>query len=439
MLGDRLGIAHATVALGEALVQSYRVESALAALEPVLVELADKPDEPVVIELDALLARAYSVGEQANRAMEVANRVLVRAERLDLVPVICRALATKGSALMNSGHNYEGMNTLRGVIGLAESRGLTEIAMRARTSLAAGLGHRDPVEALAMDRTLLEEARRAGIRVAAIIAVGNGAEAARTVGDWDWAETEAGALLASDIEREDRIWLLAQDLIIGRLRGEARADEQADFDREAAPVAGQAVQQTDIRDLEAWSALLEGRFGEASRLWEATASASPLNAPSALALAGRAWLWDGDAAGARAALEAGDATSIHGPFIEARRTALAAGIAALEGRPGEAMALYGRARDAMRDAHVMFELALVGLDMAVLLDPAAPAVEAAIEESRQILGRLGAGPLLVRLEAAADGPLRPTARLESRAGPAPAAERRTASSGRAAESNEARA
>ena len=163
--------------------------------------------------------------------------------------------------------------------------------------------------------------------------------------------------------------------------------------------------------------MLEGRFGEASRQWESTARASPLNAPSALALAGRARLWDGDIAGARAALEAGDATSVHGPFVEARRTALAAGIAALEGRPGEAIVLYGRARDAMRDAHVMFELALVGLDMAVLLDPAAPAVEAAIEESRQILGRLGAGPLLARLEAAADGSLRPTARLESRAGP----------------------
>jgi class 3 adenylate cyclase/tetratricopeptide (TPR) repeat protein len=435
-LGDRLGIARATVALGEALVQSYRVESALAALEPVVDELADQRDDPVVIELDALLARAYSVGEQTDRAMDVANRVLVRAERLDLVPVICRALATKGSALMNSGHNYEGMNTLRGVIGLAESRGLTEIAMRARISLAAGLGHRDPAEALAMDRTLLEESRRAGLRVAAIIAVGNGAEAARTVGDWDWAATEAGALLASDIEREDRIWLLAQDLVIGRLRGEVRAEAQAEFDREAAPVAGQVVQQTDIRDLEAWSALLEGRFQEASRQWESTAHASPLNAPSALALAGRARLWDGDLAGARAALEAGDATSVHGPFVEARRTALAAGIVALEGREGEAIVLYGRARDAMREAQVMFELALVGLDMAVLLDPAAPAVQAAIEESRQILGRLGAAPLLARLGSAVDGSLRPLPRLESRA--APRSDRRTASPSRAVDSNEAR-
>jgi class 3 adenylate cyclase/tetratricopeptide (TPR) repeat protein len=436
-LGDRPGIARATAALGESLVGSYRVESAFEVLEPVVAELADLADEPVVIELEALLARAYNVGERGGRAIEVANRVLVRAERLDLVPLICLALASKGSALMNSGHNYEGMNTLRGVIGLAESRGLAEIAMRARISLAAGLGHRDPVEALAMDRALLEESRRAGLRAQAITAVGNGAEAARTVGDWDWAETETGALLASDIDREDRIWLLAQALIIGRLRGEARADAQAEFESAAAPVAEQAVQQTDIRDLEAWSALIEGRLQEASRNWESTAAASPLNAPSALSLAGRARLWDGDVAGARAALDAGDATSVHGPFVEARRMALAAGIAALEGREGEAIALYGRARDAMREAKVMFELALVGLDMAVLLDPALPAVESAIQESRQILGRLRAGPVLAMLDSALDGSLRPLPRIDAPSGSP--RERGAGSSRRVAKSNEARA
>jgi hypothetical protein len=91
----------------------------------------------------------------------------------------------------------------------------------------------------------------------------------------------------------------------------------------------------------------------------------------------------------------------------------------------------------MREAQVMFELALVGLDMAVLLDPAPPAVQAAIEETRQILGRLGAGPLMARLESAVDGSLRPLPRLGSRAGPRP--DRKTASPGRAVESNEARA
>ena len=436
-LGDRLGIARAATALGAALVQSYRVESALEALEPVVDELADLADDPVVIELAALLARAYGVGERLDLAIEAADRVLVPAERLDLVPAICRALVVKGSALMNSGHNYEGMNTLRGVIGLAESRGLTEIAMRARISLAAGLGHRVPQEALAMDRALLEESRRAGLRAAAIVAVGNGAEAARTVGDWDWAETEVGALLASDIDREDRIWILAQALIIGRLRGEARADAQAEFDRVAAPVADHAVQQTDIRDLEAWSALLVGQFEEASRQWEAIAGASPLNAPSALVMAGRARLWNGDLAGARAALEAGDATSVHGPFVEARRTALAAGIAALDDRAAESLVLYERARDQMREAQAIFELALVGLDMAVLLDLAAPAVQAAIEESRQILGRLRARPLLSRLEAAVDGSLQPLPRRDQRA--RSRSGRGTEPTGRAVESDRARA
>ena len=378
----------------------------------------------------------YLVGERLGRAIEIADRVLVPAERLDLVSTICRALAVKGSALMNSGHNYEGMNTLRGVISLAEGRGLTEIAMRARIALAAGLGHRDPLEALTMDRALLEESRRAGLRSQVIIAVGNGAEAARTVGDWDWAETEAGALLASDIDREDRIWLLAQALIVGRLRGEARVDQQAEFDRLVAQVLDQSVQQTDLRDLEAWSALLDGRLLEGSRQWELTADVSPLNAPSALALAGRAHLWSGDLAGARAALEAGDATSVHGPFVEARRTALSAGIAALEGRTGEALAFYERARDQMRDGRALFELALVGVDMAALLDPSVPAVGAAIAEARQILEPLRAAPLLARLDGLVDGSLRTPAASDPRA--RPHAERRIGTPAREAESDEAR-
>jgi hypothetical protein len=195
------------------------------------------------------------------------------------------------------------------------------------------------------------------------------------------------------------------------------------------------VQQTDIRDLEAWSALLDGRLREASRQWESTADASPLNAPSALALAGRAHLWAGELAGARAAFEAGDATSVHGPFVEARRTALAAGIAALEGRAGEALGLYARARDQMRDGRALFELALVGVDMAALLDPSAPAVGAAIAEARQILDQLRAAPLLARLDGLADGSLRTLAEPEPRA--RSHAERRIAPA-RAAESDEAR-
>ncbi|MEO6349258.1 MAG: hypothetical protein ABIP53_01265 [Candidatus Limnocylindrales bacterium] len=77
-----------------------------------------------------------------------------------------------------------------------------------------------------------------------------------------------------------------------------------------------------------------------------------------------------------------------------------AGIAALEGRWVESLAIY---RDALRDwraGHAVWDEALTGLDMAILLDAPEPDVAAVIESTREILGRLGARPYLERMEAA---------------------------------------
>ena len=74
--------------------------------------------------------------------------------------------------------------------------------------------------------------------------------------------------------------------------------------------------------------------------------------------------------------------------------------------------------------------------MAALLDPAAPAIVAAIAESRQVRDLLRAAPLLSRLEAAADGSLRAPPHTES---PARShAERRAGSAARTAESDATR-
>jgi len=49
---------------------------------------------------------------------------------------------------------------------------------------------------------------------------------------------------------------------------------------------------------------------------------------------------------------------------------------------------------------------LLGIDMAIVLDPALPEVAAAVATSREILTRLGAKPFLARLdELTAGGPV----------------------------------
>ena len=81
-------------------------------------------------------------------------------------------------------------------------------------------------------------------------------------------------------------------------------------------------------------------------------------------------------------------------------TTIRAGIAALDGRTGEAIALFRVAREGWRDIGLPWEEALVGIDMATLLDAREPEVVAAAARSREILTGLRARPFLDRLEAA---------------------------------------
>ncbi|HEV8403621.1 MAG TPA: hypothetical protein VGQ31_11360, partial [Candidatus Limnocylindrales bacterium] len=85
-----------------------------------------------------------------------------------------------------------------------------------------------------------------------------------------------------------------------------------------------------------------------------------------------------------------------------------AGIAALQGRPAEAMALYRSALPGYRDAGCRFDVALTILDMAALLGPDEPGVRALIPEGREILVGLGAHPLVERLDALAGERDRPS-------------------------------
>ncbi len=117
-------------------------------------------------------------------------------------------------------------------------------------------------------------------------------------------------------------------------------------------------------------------------------------------MAARAALLARDAASAAADLEALEATGVHGPAIEARETSIRAGLAALDGRPADALALYADAIRGFRDLGVPLDEALTAIEMATLLDPALPEVRAAADAARAILTRLRAQPFLDRLDVA---------------------------------------
>lgn len=89
-----------------------------------------------------------------------------------------------------------------------------------------------------------------------------------------------------------------------------------------------------------------------------------------------------------------------------RSLTLRAGIAALEGRRGEAVAGYREAMRGWTQLGLAFDHAMAGLDMAVLLAPTEREMAeapASVEAAAETLTRLGARPFLARLEAALTG------------------------------------
>jgi class 3 adenylate cyclase/tetratricopeptide (TPR) repeat protein len=392
-LADRQGIARATAWLGRALISARKTDVAQALLEEGSTEFADLVAGPAGAALGGQLARAYYLNANAKRAVELADPVLEMAEHLDLVPVLADTLITKGSALAQIGRTVEGLALLGAAQRLAERHGLAEAIDRALSNRVGYEADQDPRSALELGRTGLTIARRLGIRNTVL--VGNTAFAAFRVGEWSWALDTVEETLAEDLEPSDRAELLGSVAFLHACVGDPTADLVAEIERLTAG-STDIYQRTDVLWARSLVALAEGRFREAHDGWQRLGEefASPT------ALAARAAVWDRDPDNARRDLARFDARGVHGPPVEAERLTIRAGIAALEGRPAEALALYRDALRAWRDLGLAWDEALCGMDMAMLLDSSEPEVRAAAESAREILTRLGAKPFLQRLESA---------------------------------------
>ena len=148
----------------------YLIDDALAVLEPAYAELSPElPDDPSVLAMTAQLARAYQLHEEPLRAIEWADRALVAAERLYLLPVIADAITTKGSSMALVGRVWEGLGLVRAGRELAEANGLMATSLRATISLTGALNIYDPRAARELGREGFDLARRLGLRHLAVI------------------------------------------------------------------------------------------------------------------------------------------------------------------------------------------------------------------------------------------------------------------------------
>jgi class 3 adenylate cyclase/tetratricopeptide (TPR) repeat protein len=376
---------------------SGRAEQAVRLLEP----LVDGDDRPVsggsALLVRSQLARAYFFAGDAERAVRVSDQVLAAAERSGDMVVLTDTLITKGTALGMMARTREGLALIAGGRELAQRYGLGASTVRAyanETSIMTGV---DPRRTLELARRGLEECRRLGRRSTAVVLLINGAQVAERTGDWTWA-TEAVAAEISELEGIDRATLLTELARLKALRGEPTEDIVAEIElllRGYDDIQSRA----ETGSMRALRALLAGRPTEAADGW-LEAGSLKIGEPELFLHGAWAAVWAHDVARAHEALRQFDEMGARGEAYDTRRGALGAGVAALQGRPAEALPVYREALRTWHDMGLVVDEALTAIDMVELLPPGTPEVDAAAAAAREILAGLGAGPYLARLDAA---------------------------------------
>jgi class 3 adenylate cyclase/tetratricopeptide (TPR) repeat protein len=396
-LGDPQAVRRATVLLSRGLLSARRASDALKVIESALATEFDDRD-PDAIELMGQLARARFMSEDPAGALEAAEAALKAAEHQALHETIAENLIIKGVILANMGRHVEGSGLVETARSLAADQRLPVVELRAINSLASVLGVREPKATLDLEQEGLELARRIGRRDLEMILLGNAAEDALRVGAWDWVMGQAAYIQELDIPLDARMPVIVNALFIRLIRGEPADDPVTRETIAMLPSVEDADTGVLVDDLAATQAFVDGRWRDAAASWETVADRSGLNAPYALPKAGRALTWIGDADGARRVLARLDSIGIRGRAIDNDVAAIQAGIDAIEGRREEAVAAFRGVLTGYRELGLVWDEALTGIGYVRLVGADDRDGRAAAESAREILSRLGAGPILAILD-----------------------------------------
>ena len=395
-LGDRIGVARASHGLCRALGGSDRLSEALPIGEAAAAAIADLAPHRALVELWIWLASAHSQLGDQGASLAAADRALTDAERLRLTDLVVDGMQIKGAAFTLVGRTIEGRALVEASLGLAERVGAGPLTARAAFTLSLALFDEDPHAAVEMGRRTVDLCRRFGLATLRLGALMNTAEVSIAVGNWAWLEAELDTVDRHDLELVDQTSIDLARAEIATIRGR---DMTATVDAIRSAVA-------TMRDPQAIAAvavglglvaLAEGRFEDALREVE-PAERDDLNQPGAQAIAGRAAIRLGDRAQARATLDAIDAAGIRGTAGAINRDALAAGVAALEGRRAEATAGFIDAWRRYRDLRMDVGLAMSELDFLAVAPAGDPLAERASREARTILEREGATAYVAQLD-----------------------------------------
>ena len=226
--------------------------------------------------------------------------------------------------------------------------------------------------------------------------------AAIRVGEWDWAVEALSEWTPPDAEVAQFAELFGDQAVLMALRGE---DPTTLLDRVTRMIASLTDPQFYAYEswFRAWAAFSTGQFTQAVALAARAPKSISFFHPLATPLAARAALWANDVALAREHMAGLDRTMLRGEALDQDKKAIAASIAAIEGRPVEAMGLYREALAGWRRLELAWDEALTAIDMVKFVGPGDPDVDVAAEWALTTLRRLRAQPYVERLEEAMKG------------------------------------
>ena len=380
------------------LVEGHQEEGRQLLVEA-LAESGLKPSDPGFIELAGRLANfEMRMGNEAE-AVAIADRALPAMEAANADELVVETLITRGVALANVGRATEATVTLTGAKSLAERRGMLGASLRAAVNLGYALEPEDPVLGFQVSRDGYERAARYGMTSAVRYLLGNACDGAFQVGEWDWALREVDQQLNQDLETRERLWYESISLILRAYRGDSEV-ARADAERLAGMARGFDDVQYQLFPLQVrqHAALLDGRFTDAVQLADEALKLG-YHAAEAAPIGARAAIWGGDAAAAHRMLGA-YSVARPGRRTDAMRATMEAGIAMLEGRGADGRRLYADAQSRWQELGLATFLALSQLDLVETgaMEPAER--RRAAEEARAFFERMGARPLIERLDAA---------------------------------------
>jgi class 3 adenylate cyclase/tetratricopeptide (TPR) repeat protein len=377
-----------------------KLEVALSRGEEIFSGLGEEGDPLVRANLASTVAMLHRQGGHDDASIAWAERALSFAERTDDPEGLARAVVARSYAAHGLGRRREAAILLRGALEIVEAAGLAELQAEWLTLLAVFSTDDDPRETLNFALRGAEMSRRIGHRIFLTINLVNIAEFGVMLGEWE--TTRAAHSEFDELEIDPAF----EPVTFRRMTGaflDAFTVDPVSAIRESDAI-GEEIRSREDKPMHAthlwhraYMKLVAGDLPGARADAEASFAVEPtgINASEALALKARAELWLGDQDGARSTRALME--SFRGRLMSAMRTTTDAGLAALQGRVDDALALYESVARTWEELDSPLDRALCALDQVVMLGDHVAAADGA-RTAREVFTRLRSGPLLDLVE-----------------------------------------